>query len=257
MRGWDLKSEALFSYVNCEARVPKDRLMRPIQRIVDEALRALSTKFEHLHAKLGRPSIPHVRLLRVLFCRPSIRVRSELQLMEQLDCNLLFRWWDVDGVQQESRAPDRGWHRQKVHGRGPESRVGQGAVVGRRLPSRRNADRGVGPKSFRPRGRSGEPPAPGRNDERELHREMRSNQTRSSITDPDARLYRKGPGQPAKLAYPGHVLMENRHALTVDTHLTLATGTAERVPNAGDGSTSVPTTPTMWPGLPSICASTT
>jgi len=83
-------------------------------------------------------------------------------------------------------------------------------------------------KSFRPKDGGGEPPAPGRNGERDFHGEKRSNETHASTTDPDARLYRKGPGQPAKLAYLGHVLMENRHALVVDTGLTLATGTAER-----------------------------
>jgi hypothetical protein len=83
-------------------------------------------------------------------------------------------------------------------------------------------------KSFRPKDGSGEPPAPGRNGERDFHGEKRSNETHVSTSDPDARLYRKGPGQPAKLAYLGHVLMENRHALVVDTRLTLATGTAER-----------------------------
>jgi len=83
-------------------------------------------------------------------------------------------------------------------------------------------------KSFRPKDGSGEPPAPGRNGERDFHGEKRSNETHASTTDPDARLYRKGPGQPAKLAYLGHVLMENRHALVVDARLTQATGTAER-----------------------------
>src|SRR5437899_6876319 len=83
-------------------------------------------------------------------------------------------------------------------------------------------------KSFRPKDGSGEPPAPGRNGERDFHGEKRSNETHASITDPNARLYRKGPGQPAKLAYLGHVLMENRHALVVDTRLILATGMAER-----------------------------
>jgi len=83
-------------------------------------------------------------------------------------------------------------------------------------------------KSFRPKGGSGEPPTPGRNGERDFRGEKRSNETHASTTDPDARLYRKGPGQPAKLASLGHVLMENRHALVVDTRLTPATGTAER-----------------------------
>jgi hypothetical protein len=83
-------------------------------------------------------------------------------------------------------------------------------------------------KSFRRKDGSGEPPAPGRNGARDFHGEQRSNETHASTTDPDARLYRKGPGRPARLAYLGHVLMENRHALVVDTRLTLATGTAER-----------------------------
>jgi hypothetical protein len=83
-------------------------------------------------------------------------------------------------------------------------------------------------KSFRPKDGSGAPPAPGRNGEQDFHGEKRRNETHASTTDPDGRLYRKGRGQPAKLAYLGQVLMENRHALVVDTRLTLATGTAER-----------------------------
>jgi len=93
MRGWDAKSEALFSYVSCEARVPKDHPLRPIRRIVDEALAALSPEFEQLYAKFGRPSIPPERLLHALLLQAFYSVRSELQLMEQLDYNLLFRWF--------------------------------------------------------------------------------------------------------------------------------------------------------------------
>ena len=80
MRGWDAKSEALFSYVSCEARVPKDHPLRPIRRIVDEALAALSPEFEQLYAKFGRPSIPPERLLRALLLQAFYSVRSELQL---------------------------------------------------------------------------------------------------------------------------------------------------------------------------------
>src|SRR5215471_3139550 len=93
MRGWDAKSDALFSYVSCEARVPKDHPLRPIRRIGDEALAALSPEFEQLYAKFGRPSIPPERLLRALLLQAFYSVRSELQLMEQLDYNLLFRWF--------------------------------------------------------------------------------------------------------------------------------------------------------------------
>ena len=93
MRGGDARTEALFSYVSCEARVPKDHPLRPIRQIVDEALAALSPEFEKLYAKFGRPSIPPERLLRALLLQAFYSVRSELQLMEQLDYNLLFRWF--------------------------------------------------------------------------------------------------------------------------------------------------------------------
>ena len=93
MRGWDVKSDALFSYVSCEARVPKDHPLRPIRQIVDKALATLSPEFEKLYAKLGRPSIPPERLLRALLLQAFYSVRSELQLMEQLDYNRLFRWF--------------------------------------------------------------------------------------------------------------------------------------------------------------------
>ena len=117
MRGWDARSDVLFSYVNCEERVPKDHPLRAILRIVDEALAALSPQFEGLYAKFGRPSIPPERLLRALLLQAFYSVRSERQLMEQLDYNLLFRWFvglsldeavGRNGVHQESRAPDRG-----------------------------------------------------------------------------------------------------------------------------------------------------
>jgi transposase len=93
MRGWDARSDALFSYVSCEARVPKDHPLRPIRQIVDEALGALSPELEKLYARFGRPSIPPERLLRALLLQAFYSVRSERQLMEQLDYNLLFRWF--------------------------------------------------------------------------------------------------------------------------------------------------------------------
>src|SRR5208282_2587756 len=92
MRGWDTRSDALFSYVSCEARVPKDHPLRPIQRITDEALAALSPEFEKLYARFGRPSIPPERLLRALLLQAFYSVRSQKQVVE-LDYNLLFRWF--------------------------------------------------------------------------------------------------------------------------------------------------------------------
>ena len=93
MRGGDVRSEALFSYVSCEARVPLNHPLRSIQKIVGEALGALTGEFEKLYAKDGRPSIPPEKLLRALLLQAFYSVRSERQLMEQLDYNLLFRWF--------------------------------------------------------------------------------------------------------------------------------------------------------------------
>ena len=239
MRGGDAQTEALFSYVSCEARVPVDHPLRAIREIVNEALAALSPEFEKLYAKSGRPSIPPEKLLRALLLQAFYSGRSERQLMEQLDYNLLFRWfvglsldaavWDVT-VFTKNR-----------------ERLIEGDIAAQFMAAVLNQERvkvllsdehfsvdgtlieaWASMKSFRPKDGSGEPPAPGRNGERDFHGEKRRNETHASTTDPDARLYRKGPGQPAKLAYLGHVFMENRHALVVDTRLTLATGTAER-----------------------------
>jgi transposase len=239
MRGGDGQTEALFSYVSCEARVPEDHPLRAIRNIVNEALAALSPEFEKLYAKSGRPSIPPEKLLRALLLQAFYSVRSERQLMEQLDYNLLFRWfvglsldavvWDVTVFTKNRERLIEGdiaaqfmaavLNRQRVRALLSDEHFSvDGTLI----------EAWASMKSFRPKDGGGEPPAPGRNGERDFHGEKRSNETHASTTDPDARLYRKGPGQPAKLAYVGHVLMENRHALVVDTRLSLATGTAER-----------------------------
>ena len=255
MRGWDARSEVLFSYVNCEGRVPKDHPLRAILRIVDAALAALSPEFEGLYAKFGRPSIAPERLLRALLLQAFYSVRSERQLMEQLDYNLLFRWfvglslddaiWDETVFTKNRERLIEG----DIANKFMAAVLGQEAVRALLSDDHFSVDGTLieawaSLKSFRPKDGSGEPPPPGRNGERDFHGEKRSNESHTSTTDPDARLYRKGSGQPAKLAYLGHVLMENRHALVVDTRLTLATGTAERATaldmiedNAGPGST--------------------
>ena len=93
MRGGDVRTEALFSYLSCEARVPKDHPLRPIRALVDQALTVLSPAFDQLYAAIGRPSIAPEKLLRALLLQALYSVRSERQLMEQLDYNLLFRWF--------------------------------------------------------------------------------------------------------------------------------------------------------------------
>ena len=187
----------------------------------------------------GRPSIAPEKLLRALLLQAFYSVRSERQLMEQLSYNLLFRWfvglsmdgavWDVTVFTKNRERLIAGDIARKFMA----AVLGQGAVKALLSDDHFSVDGTLieawaSMKSFRPNDGSGAPPAPGRNGERDFHDEKRRNETHASTTDPDARLYRKGPGQPAKLGYLGHVLTENRHALVVDTRLTLATGTAER-----------------------------
>ena len=178
MRGWDVKSDALFSYVSCEARVPKDHPLRPIRQIVDKALATLSPEFEKLYAKLGRPSIPPERLLRALLLQAFYSVRSELQLMEQLDYNLLFRWFV--GLSLDEAVWD-----ETVFTKNRE-RLIEGDIARRFMAAVLNQEpvkallsddhfsvdgtlieAWASMKSFRPKDGGGEPPAPGRNGERD------------------------------------------------------------------------------------------
>src|SRR5690349_7018170 len=239
MRGWDARSDALFSYVSCETRVPKDHPLRPIRQIVDEALRALSPEFERLYARFGRPSIPPERLLRALLLQAFYSVRSEKQLMEQLDYNLLFRWFvglSVDAAVWDETVFTKNRERLiegDIARKFMAAVLDQGSVKALLSDEHFSVDGTLieawaSMKSFRPKDGSGEPPALGRNGARDFHGERRSNETHASTTDPDARLYKKAEGQAAKLCHMGHVLIENRSCLVVDARTTLASGTAER-----------------------------
>jgi transposase len=241
MRGGDARTESLFSYLSCEARVPQDHPLRPIRTIVDQALTALSPAFDRLYSDLGRPSIPPEKLLRALLLQAFYSVRSERQLMEQLDYNLLFRWftglamdapiWDVT-VFTKNR--DR-FLEGEVAAQFFQAVLGQPAVRALLSDEHFSVDGTLieafaSMKSFKPKdaGDQGPPTGGGRNRERDFHGERRRNDTHASTTDPDARLYRKGRGKEAKLCHLGHLLMENRSGLIVDAMLTPATGTAER-----------------------------
>src|SRR6266446_5580223 len=205
MRGGDVRSEALFSYLSCEARVPLDHPLRPIQKIVDEALGALTGEFDKLYAKFGRPSIPPEKLLRALLLQAFYSVRSERQLMEQLGYNLLFRWfvglsldaevWDVTVFTKNRERLIAG----DIASKFMAAVLNQEQVKALLSDDHFSVDGTLieawaSMKSFRPKDGSGEPPAPGRNGERDFHGEKRSNETHASVTDPNARLYRKGPG---------------------------------------------------------------
>jgi transposase len=240
MRGADVRSGALFSYVDLEARVAADHPLRPIGAIVDATLADLSPVFAKLYAPLGRPSIPPEQLLRALLLQAFHGIRSERQLMERLEFDLLFRWFTGLGVD------DPVWDHStfsKNRDRLREGDVAAEFLAGlidrpdvRRLLSAEHfsvdgtlIQAWASMKSFRPKDGSGEPPTPGRNGTRAFHGERRTNETHASTTDPDARLYRKGSGMEAKLCSLGHASMENRNGLLVDAELTRASGHAERL----------------------------
>lgn len=239
MRGSEHETGGLFSYVPLEERVPADHPLRAIKAVTEEALAKLDRSFEALYSHTGRPSIPPGMLLKATLLQAFFSVRSERLLVEQIDYNLLFRWFV--GLPMDARV----WHATvftKNRDRLMETQVARdflAALVSlprvKKLMSNEHfsvdgtlIDAWASMKSFQPKDGSGEPPGPGRNGERDFHGEKRSNETHASTTDPDARLYRKSAGRESRLCYMGHALMENRNGLAVTARLTHATGKAER-----------------------------
>jgi transposase len=222
-----------------EDRIAKNHPLRAIRALVNEALSGLSDRFDALYSQTGRPSIPPEYLLRATLLQAFFSVRSERMLMEQIDYNLLFRWFV--GLSMDDAVWDATVFT-KNRDRLLEAEIAREFLasllslpkVKRLLSSEHFSVDGTliaawaSMKSFRPKDGSGEPPGPGRNAERNFHNEKRSNETHASTTDPDARLYRKADGRESRLCFMGHVLMENRNGLAIDTTLTRATGTAER-----------------------------
>lgn len=242
MRGDDRQQQGMFSYLSPEARVSPDHPLRAIRSMVDEVLQQLSPTFAKLYSQIGRPSIPPEQLLRALLVQVLYTVRSERQLMEQLDYNLLFRWFVGLNMDEPVWDPTTFTkNRQRLL----DGDIAQ-AFFTRVLAQARARDllseehftvdgtlleAWAGLKSFRPKDEdpTDQPPPddPG-NPTVNFHGQRRSNATHHSTTDPEARLHRKGNGREAKLYYMGHVLMENRHGLVVRAQATAATGTAER-----------------------------
>lgn len=241
MRGSDDRSGSLFSYIDLESRVRRDHPLRTIRKIANAALTDLSGEFAQLYPpRLGRPSLPPERLLRAMLLQAFYGIRSERQLMERMEFDLLFRWFVGLGVD------DPAWDHSSFSKNRDRLLEGEVAAkflaavvaqpkVKRLLSSDHFSVDGTlleawaSIKSFRRKdGGDNDRDGPGRNAERSFHKEKRSNETHHSTTDPEARLYKKGDGQPAKLCYLGHALMENRHGLVVGGGATLATGTAER-----------------------------
>ena len=230
MRGDDQQQSGMFSYVSLEERVPEGHPLRAIRKLVDEILRAMAKDFDGMYAKTGRPSVPPERLLRAVLLQIFYTVRSERMLMEQMNYNLLFRWFV--GLEMDEPV----WNH-AVFSKNRERLLNQ--EVAREFFSRvlAQAKPHLSDEHFSVDGtlieawasqKSFQKKDGGDGDGGQFHGERRSNDTHQSKTDPDARLYRKGHGQEAKLGYLGHVLMENRHGLIVDAILTQADGTAER-----------------------------
>ena len=243
MRGSDKRSGSLFSYVDLEVRVRRDHPLRAIRQLADAALESLTAAFGELYARTGRPSIPPEMLLRAMLLQAFYTIRSERLLMERLEFDLLFRWFvglSIDDPVWDHSVFSK--NRDRLLAGDVASRFLAAVLaqprVKRLLSSEHFSVDGTlieawaSMKSFRPKRPAGsdEPPAGGgRNGEVDFKGEKRSNDTHESTTDPDARLYRKGPGMEAKLCFIGHGLMENRSALIVDTRVTPANGHAERI----------------------------
>jgi transposase len=235
MRGDDNQQEGMFSYISPEKRVPADHPLRPIRKMVDEILKEMSPQFAKVYSEVGRPSIAPERLFRSLLLQIFYSVRSERMLIEQLQYNLLFRWFV--GMEMDEAV----WNH-AVFSKNRERLLNEGIaesffqrVLERARPYMSDEhftvdgtliEAWASQKSFRRKDGNGKPPGPG--GEVDFHGEKRKNQTHASTTDPDARLFKKSKGSEAKLNYMGHVLMENRNGLLVQTFLTEATGRAER-----------------------------
>jgi transposase len=239
MRGDAVETDAMFSYISPAARVPKDHPLRSVRQMVDKALHELSPRFEKLYSRTGRPSIPPERLLRALLLQMLYSIRSERMLMEQLDYNLLFRWFV--GLSMD----DPIWDATTFSKNRERLLEGDIAVLFFEQVMAQGRDRGLlsdehftvdgtlleawaSQKSFKRKDSDGAPPPDPKNPTVDFRGEKRTNDTHASTTDPQARLYRKGPGHESKLSYMGHAVMENRNGLAVGGCVTQATGYAER-----------------------------
>src|SRR3989454_1192299 len=240
MRGLDQQQNQMFSYLSPEERVQKDHPLRPIRAMVDEVLRELSPRFDAMYASVGRPSIPPEQLLRALLLQMLYSIRSERLLVEEMDYNLLFRWfvglnadeevWDATTfTKNRDRLLEADVAKQFL-----AQVVGQARAKG--LTSDEHftvdgtlLDAWASVKSFQPKeGKKAPPPDDPGNSTVNFRGEKRSNETHASKTDPQAKLARKSDGKEAKLSYSGNLLVENRNGLIVDAEAFEANGTSER-----------------------------
>jgi transposase len=268
MRGSDIRSGELFSYVDLEQRVPSKHPLRKIRQLVNDVLARLDAEFAALYSAWGRESIPPERLLRALLLQALFTIRSERQLMEQLDYNLLFRWFVGLGIDDPVWVPTVFTkNRDRLLDADVAAKFMAELLAHkevRKLLSDEHfsvdgtlIEAWASMKSFQPKAQAPAPEKPGddppappappetaaqpetatktedepmkeRNAEVDFHGQKRCNATHASTSDPDARLYRKGKGKEAKLCFMGHALMENRSGLIVETETTHADGYGER-----------------------------
>jgi transposase len=240
MRGTDQQQSHVFSYLSPEQRVRKDHPLRPIRTMVDEILKQLSPQFDKMYAKVGRPSIPPEQLLRAQLLQMLYSVRSERLLMEEMDYNILFRWfvglnlddpvWDATVFTKnrdrllEAEVAKEFLGRVVAHAREQGWMSDEHFTVDGTL-----LEAWASLKSFqrKDQGDSSPPDDPG-NPTVDFHGEKRSNRTHESKSDPEAQLARKSKGKEAKLSYSGNLLVENRNGLIVSSRVWEATGIAER-----------------------------
>ena len=232
MRGADVQQLGMFSYVSLEERVPADHPIRKLRLLVDVILGELDEVFAERYARDGRPSIPPERLLRASLLQVVYSVRSERLLMEQLQYNLLFRWFV--GLNIDDAVWDHStfsFNRERLFDAEIAQRFFEHTVllakVGELASDEHFSVDGTlleawaSHKSFRPKDGGG-------GDGSDFHGEQRSNATHASTTDPDARLLRKGKGREARLCYLANTLMENRNGLLIGVDVRHASGTGER-----------------------------
>jgi transposase len=231
MRGTEQVQDGMFSYVSLEQRVPQGHPLRTIRKLTDEVLRSLSVDFDQLYSVTGRPSIAPEYLLRALLLQVFYSIRSEVLLVEQIDYNLLFRWFVGLGMD------DAVWEH-SVFSKNRDRLLT--SVVAQRFFAEVNCratkfmsdehftvdgtliQAWASQKSFRSRDGSDD------GDGTDFHGQKRSNETHESTTDADARLYKKSYGKESKLSYLGHALVENRNGLIAAAMVTHADGFAER-----------------------------
>jgi transposase len=238
MRGGDRQQGTMWSRISPEQRVPEDHPLRPIREMVNVVLKDMSPSFGRIYAREGRPSIPPERLLRALLLQLLYSIRSERQLMEELNYNLLYRWfvglnaddpvWNPTTFTKnrerliDAAIADKFFERVLILAREAGLLSDEHFTVDGTL-----IEAWAGQKSFKPKGASDDDPDDPGNPDVDFRGQKRSNATHESTTDPEARLYRKSNGTESKLCYAGHAMMDNRHGLAVDGRVTEANGRCE------------------------------